>query len=144
MSLKNCAILISCFLIFAAVSPAPAAQATQQKNNQQLQQDRTNNANRKQWSNQTESKSQMQQVQTALKSRGFDPGPIDGIMGPKTMMAIRNFQSSQAMTASGMVDDATLAALQIKSQTGSTSAPLTSGNVGKPRLPQQQNPMPQA
>src|SRR5262245_22372689 len=101
MSLKNrLVILTSGFLIFAAVSTAPAAPATQEKNNQQIQQERTNNANRKQWSRQqTSSQKQVRKVQTALKSRGFDPGPVDGAMGPKTMMAIRNFQSSQGMTA---------------------------------------------
>src|SRR5262245_17949714 len=113
MSFKNRFVILSSgFLIFAAVSTAPAAQATQEKNNKQTQQDRTNNANRKQWSNKTTSKKQVRQVQTALKGRGFDPGSVDGVMGPKTMMAIRNFQSSQGMTASGMIDEPTLTALQ--------------------------------
>ena len=31
-------------------------------------------------------------AQTALMNQGFDPGPIDGTMGPMTMTAIRNFQ----------------------------------------------------
>ena len=108
MSFKNRFVILSSgFLIFAAISPAPAAQLTQEKNNQQIQQDRTNNANRKQWSSQTAAKEQVRQVQTALKGRGFDPGRIDGVMGPKTMMAIRNFQSSQAITASGRIDEPT-------------------------------------
>src|SRR5262245_15197653 len=34
----------------------------------------------------------VRQVQTALKDQGFDPGPIDGIMGQMTMTAIRNYQ----------------------------------------------------
>jgi lipid-binding SYLF domain-containing protein len=145
MSLRNrLAILSSGFLIFAAVSPAPAAQLTQEKNNQQIQQDRTNTANRKQWSKQTQSKDQVRQVQTALKSRGFDPGPTDGVMGPKTMMALRTFQSSQALTASGMIDDATLTALQIKSEPGSAWTPKTSRNIGNSQLPQQRNQVPEA
>jgi lipid-binding SYLF domain-containing protein len=148
MSFKNRFVILSSgFLIFAAVSTAPAAQATQEKNNQQTQQDRTNNANRKQWSKQhTTSKTQVRQVQTALKNRGFDPGPIDGVMGPKTMMAIRNFQSSQGMTASGMIDESTLTALQIQIEpsSGSTSSPQTSSNVGNSQLPQQGNQPPEA
>ena len=145
MSFKNRLVILSSgFLIFAAVPPAPAAQQTQEKNYQRTQQDRTTNANRKQWSNQTVSKEKVRQVQTALKSRGFDPGRIDGVMGAKTMMAIRNFQSSQAITASGMIDEPTLGALQIKSATGSTSNPETSGNVRNSQLPLPENQPPQA
>ena len=109
MSYKNqFVLLISGFLIFAAVSTAPAAQATQEKNNQQTQQDRTNNANRKQWSKQhTSSMKQVRQVQTALQSRGFDPGPIDGVMGPKTTAALKAFQKDQKLTESGRLDDQT-------------------------------------
>jgi lipid-binding SYLF domain-containing protein len=34
----------------------------------------------------------VKQAQTALMDQGFDPGPIDGIMGPLTTTALRNFQ----------------------------------------------------
>jgi len=145
MSLKNRFVILSSgFLIFAAVPTAPAAQ-TQEKNNPQTQQDRPNNINRKQWSKQdTGSKTEVRQVQTALKSRGFDPGSIDGVMGPKTMMAIRNFQSSQGMTASGMINEPTLAALQIQPAAGSTSSSQSSSNLGNSQLPQQGNQPPEA
>jgi lipid-binding SYLF domain-containing protein len=137
MSFKNRLVLLcSCFLIFAVVPPAPAAQLTQEKSNQRIQQDRTNDTNRKQWSNQTVSAENVRQVQTALRGRGFDPGPIDGVMGPKTMMAIRNFQSSQGLTASGAMDEATMNALQIKS----AAAPTV--NARNPPLPRQQDQFP--
>ena len=136
MSFKNRLVLLcSSFLIFAAVSPAPAAQLTQEKGSQRIQQDRTNDTNRKQWSNQTVN---VRQVQTALRGRGFDPGPIDGVMGPKTMMAIRNFQSSQGLTASGAMDEATMNALQIKSAAAPTA------NASNSPLPRQQEQFPQA
>lgn len=32
---------------------------------------------------------QTKDVQTALKRSGFDPGPIDGIVGPKTLLAVK-------------------------------------------------------
>jgi lipid-binding SYLF domain-containing protein len=38
------------------------------------------------------SQDKVRQAQTALMNQGFDPGPIDGIMGPLTMTALRNFQ----------------------------------------------------
>jgi len=34
----------------------------------------------------------VRQVQTALNDQGFDPGPIDGIMGPMTMTALWGYQ----------------------------------------------------
>jgi peptidoglycan hydrolase-like protein with peptidoglycan-binding domain len=142
-------ILTSGFLIFAAVPPAPAAQLNQE-NNRQIQQDRTNDTNRKQRTNQTISKDRVRQVQTALKSRGFDPGPIDGVMGPKTMAAVRDFQSGQGLTSSGIIDEPTMNALQSKAATGSatnpqrSTNPRTSGNVPSPQSPQPNNPTPQA
>src|SRR5678815_4797007 len=122
---------------FASVPPAPAAQLTQEKGNQQIQQDRTNDTNRKQWSNQTVVNRDVRQVQTALRSRGFDPGPVDGVMGSKTTMAIRNFQLSQGLTPSGMMDEATMNALHIQSATDPTT---NARNSTVP--PQQQFPNP--
>jgi peptidoglycan hydrolase-like protein with peptidoglycan-binding domain len=37
----------------------------------------------------------------------MDPGPIDGNMGPKTMAALKEFQSDQKLTESGRLDDHT-------------------------------------
>jgi len=33
----------------------------------------------------------VREVQEALASAGFDPGPIDGIMGPRTKAALRKY-----------------------------------------------------
>lgn len=35
-------------------------------------------------------------MQTRLRDAGFDPGPIDGILGPKTTSALRRYQSSRS------------------------------------------------
>jgi peptidoglycan hydrolase-like protein with peptidoglycan-binding domain len=45
--------------------------------------------------------------QQALKAKGFDPGPIDGIMGPRTAAAVRDFQQQQGLKATGQLDMAT-------------------------------------
>ncbi len=34
------------------------------------------------------------QVQRQLAKRGYDPGPVDGVAGPKTKRALRQFQQS--------------------------------------------------
>ncbi len=40
-------------------------------------------------------------IQNALRSRGYDPGPVDGIMGPRTREAIRRFQGDQGVQITG-------------------------------------------
>src|SRR5205809_6548308 len=50
--------------------------------------------------NKIPSKDQIQLIQRRMKAAGFDPGPIDGIIGPKTITAFHRFR-----TASGMVND---------------------------------------
>jgi len=57
------------------------------------------------------SKEDVREMQTALKQQGFDPGPVDGIKGPLTITAIRNFQSHTGMPVTGELDAATRSAL---------------------------------
>jgi hypothetical protein len=52
-------------------------------------------------------------IQAQLKEKGFDPGPIDGIPGPRTQAAIVHFQRAHDLDANGIPDDATQAALGI-------------------------------
>ncbi len=53
----------------------------------------------------------MRTVQQALQKKGFDPGPIDGVMGPQTEQAVRKFQDAYGINASGHIDNQTLYAL---------------------------------
>jgi len=50
----------------------------------------------------------IKKVQDALKSKGFDPGPIDGVVGPRTREAVRRFQDSYGIKADGQIDNQTL------------------------------------
>ena len=56
-------------------------------------------------------RSSIRQVQQALQRKGFDPGPLDGIAGPRTREAIRKYQDRFGMKASGKIDNQTLFAL---------------------------------
>jgi peptidoglycan hydrolase-like protein with peptidoglycan-binding domain len=40
-------------------------------------------------------------AQESLKKLGFDPGPIDGQMGPKTQAAIKAFQAANGLEVDG-------------------------------------------
>jgi hyperosmotically inducible periplasmic protein len=53
-------------------------------------------------------------VQEALKTKGFDPGPIDGIQGPQTTQAVREFQRAENLTVTGRPDSATLNKLGVE------------------------------
>ena len=53
-------------------------------------------------------------VQQALTARGFDPGKVDGAMGSRTRSALREFQSSVGLPATGEIDAATIAALGLE------------------------------
>jgi peptidoglycan hydrolase-like protein with peptidoglycan-binding domain len=47
--------------------------------------------------NRTLSSEKIRQDQLRLKDAGFDPGPIDGILGPKTKAAMQRYQKSLAL-----------------------------------------------
>lgn len=51
------------------------------------------------------------QLQAALEAKGFSPGPVDGIFGPKTQKAVQDFQASAALTVDGIVGPNTIHAL---------------------------------
>lgn len=48
-------------------------------------------------------RARVRRVQTALATRGYDVGPVDGIVGPRTGAAIRAFQSDQGLAPDGRV-----------------------------------------
>ncbi len=50
-------------------------------------------------------------VQIILKSSGFDPGKIDGKLGPRTVSAIREFQEANGLKSDGVIGPATLRTL---------------------------------
>ena len=55
-------------------------------------------------------------MQQALKDKGFDPGPVDGIEGPKTVSALKDYQKSENVTMTGRLDPGTAAKLGMKRQ----------------------------
>lgn len=60
------------------------------------------------------SKQQIREVQTALKKEGFNPGPIDGVVGVLTITALRDFQSHNGLQVTGKIDEPTQTALHIE------------------------------
>lgn len=58
-------------------------------------------------------KQQVRMVQEALKDKGYDPGAIDGAMGPRTSAALRDFQQAEGLRATGRLDAETRTKLGI-------------------------------
>jgi Putative peptidoglycan binding domain len=50
---------------------------------------------------------QVGQAQERLKAAGYNPGPIDGVLGPLTREALRRYQASQGLPTTGALDEAT-------------------------------------
>jgi len=57
---------------------------------------------------------QVERAQQALRDKGQDPGPIDGIMGLRTKAAVKNFQRAEGLRETGRLDSETLTKLGAK------------------------------
>jgi len=56
----------------------------------------------------------VRRLQKALKKHGFEPGPVDGIFGRKTLSALQSFQKSRGLLVDGLAGRQTLSKLGIK------------------------------
>ena len=54
----------------------------------------------------------IREVQQALKLRGYDPGPVDGVSGHRTRAAVRRFQQDYNLSPTGEVDERVLRLLK--------------------------------
>lgn len=61
-------------------------------------------------------------AQRALNARGFDAGPPDGVLGPRSRVAIRNFQGTNQLAASGTLDMPTMQGLGVTADAVATPA----------------------
>jgi Putative peptidoglycan binding domain len=58
----------------------------------------------------------IRQVQQELNERGHNAGPVDGIFGDRTRAALKNYQRSENIDASGRLDQETLASLGVEAE----------------------------
>ncbi len=56
-------------------------------------------------------RAQMKEAQTALAAAGYDVGTPDGVAGPRTVAALRKFQTDKQLPVTGTLDETTLTAL---------------------------------
>jgi hypothetical protein len=72
------------------------------------------------------SKPIIQKAQQELKKKGINPGPVDGIIGPKTKSALRRYQAENGLPITGELDAETQIALGIMT----TITPYKGGESG--------------
>ena len=68
-------------------------------------------AQEKPWADQQISLNKVKEIQDSLNNKGFSAGSVDGLIGPETQSALKNFQEANNLTASGELDQETIDAL---------------------------------
>jgi peptidoglycan hydrolase-like protein with peptidoglycan-binding domain len=68
-------------------------------------------------------------LQEALKTLGFDPGPVDGVLGAQTENAVKQFQQAKEIPVDGVVGRVTWINIDEADQSHPV---LTSGSTGLP------------
>lgn len=69
------------------------------------------------------------EAQQALKDKGYDPGPIDGIDGPLTRAAVHSYQEKENINADGRLGPKTLDSLGVKHGSAGTEFSEAGENV---------------
>lgn len=64
--------------------------------------------------NETQDRNAVREAQRALNDKGFPAGAADGIMGPHTEQALRQFQQAQGLDTTGALDQQTMSALGVQ------------------------------
>lgn len=62
---------------------------------------------------------EIMETQAWLKAFGFDPGPLDGVPGPKTTDAVKRYRTARQMEEAGALDRSVLQ--QVRQQSGQPS-----------------------
>ena len=78
-------------------------------------------------------RAEVTEMQKALKEQGHDPGPIDGVMGPRTRAALRDYQRKEGLTATGDWNAETATKLGVRMSSAETTDPAAS--PGTPSVP---------
>jgi peptidoglycan hydrolase-like protein with peptidoglycan-binding domain len=75
---------------------------------------------------------QIRQAQQQLKNAGFDPGPMDGMLGLQTKAALRQYQAAHGLPETGVLDEATRKALGLSTRTAADTGMRRPAPAGEP------------
>lgn len=99
-------------------------QATRGNNNQRRNTRNTSPRTNAQRAERTRQREETKQIQTRLMMLGFNPGGIDGGMGPNTRRAISQFQASIGHVETGVLTQEQTAILFARSNGSDTAGPV--------------------
>ena len=119
MKLTQLAVALAAAFSLSAMAAGDQKQSPQAQSGQSKTQ--SSQGSQQQASASSQSPEVVKQAQEKLSAAGHDAGPADGVMGPKTQAALKEFQESKGLQASGELDQKTMAALGVSSS-GSSSA----------------------
>ena len=68
-------------------------------------------------------------VQQALKDKGHDPGPVDGVMGTRTKDAIKSFQTASNLQPTGNLNAETAEKLGVQTSGSPSSSRSNTGST---------------
>lgn len=74
------------------------------------------------------SREQRAAAQRALNARGYDAGPPDGVLGPRSRVAIRTFQAANQLGATGTLDTLTLQGLGVAATLAAAPPPAVASS----------------
>jgi peptidoglycan hydrolase-like protein with peptidoglycan-binding domain len=124
MSAKNLGIILLSSVLLFTLAPIASAQSTNQdevtmqkstpKATVSKDIGKATTSRQKPDSMTHRSKDEVREIQKALKSAGFDPGAMDGILGSRTRNAIRDFQFDTGTLATGNLNEETLTTLGLR------------------------------
>jgi len=113
--------------VLGALAATPALAQGMQDPGDQSSQPNVSSPAAPQASNQNAIKS----IQQALEQKGYNIGNADGVMGPKTRQALRQFQQEEGLPPNGQINQQTMAALGVQ------------GGPQQAQTPEEQPPMQQ-
>jgi peptidoglycan hydrolase-like protein with peptidoglycan-binding domain len=73
----------------------------------------------------------IKKVQETLRDKGYDPGPIDGVMGAQTREAIRQYQTAENLPVTGHLDGETAGKLGVEQETVGGDFKTAGKDVGR-------------
>jgi peptidoglycan hydrolase-like protein with peptidoglycan-binding domain len=77
----------------------------------------------------------VRELQRRLRRSGLNPGPVDGLYGPRTERAVHRFQGRRELTTDAVVGPRTLHALRTTTRLGRPTQPVVTARPAPPPLP---------
>jgi peptidoglycan hydrolase-like protein with peptidoglycan-binding domain len=133
MKLTQLAVALAAAFSLSAMAAGDQKQSPQAQSGQSTQAQTSGQSSQTQGAQQPSASSQspevVKQAQEKLSAAGHDAGPADGVIGPKTQSALKEFQESKGLQASGELDQKTIAALGVSSSGSPSDKSASTGST---------------